>query len=150
MEELAHTLYTLQNQENNRLTALKRQLSTVKQNINHILDAIQSGIVLDSTKQRLMDLEEQQTSLTITITQEEIKRPTLTKEEILFGIHKFRQCDITTQEGKKRLLDCFINSVFIFDNYAIVPCNFKEEKTRITVEDIENSDFGDFVKRQKK
>lgn len=56
-----------------------------------MLNAIQSGIVLDSTKKRLAELEERKKELTIEITQEQIKRPALTKEQISFGIHKFRK-----------------------------------------------------------
>ncbi len=149
MNELAYTLYNLQKQESSRLNALQSQLVTIEQGIENMLNAIQNGIVLESTKQRLMDLEEQKKTISIEITQEQIKRPNLTKEEILFGIHKFRQCDITTQEGKERLIDSFVNSVFLFDDYALITCNFKEETMKITFEDIENSDFGDFVKRQK-
>lgn len=85
MEELAHRLYDLQKQENNILNALQIQLAEVEQGIENMLNAIQSGIVLDSTKKRLADLEERQKELTIEITQEQIKRPTLTKEQILFG-----------------------------------------------------------------
>ena len=77
------------------------------------------------------------------------KRRALTKEQILFVIHKFRKCDITTKEGKKRLIDSFVNSIYLFDDYALVTCNFKERTTKIMFDDIENSGFGDFVKRQK-
>ena len=105
--------------------------------------------MLDSTKKRLADLEERKKELTIEITQEQIKRPALTKEQILFGIHKFRKCDISTKEGKERLIDCFVNSVYLFDDYALITCNFKEGTTKITLDDIQNSDFGDFVKTQK-
>ena len=53
------------------------------------------------------------------------------------------------QEGKKRLIDCFVNSVYLFDEYALVVCNFKEGTTKVMIEDIEDSDFGDFVEMQK-
>ena len=149
MEELAYRLYALQNRESNLLTALQIQLKEVEQGIENMLNAIQNGIVLDSTKKRLAELEERQKELTIEITQEQIKRPALTKEQILFGIHKFRKCDISTKDGKERLIDCFVNSVYLFDDYALVTCNFREGTTKITFDDIENSDFGDFVKAQK-
>ena len=149
MDELAYRLYNLQNEENGILTALNARLSEVEQGIENMLNAIQSGILLESTKRRLAELEEQQRELMIEITQEQIKRPTLTREQILFGIHKFRDCDISTKEGKERLIDCFVNSVYLFDEYALITCNFREGTTKITIEDIENSDFGDFVKKQK-
>ena len=42
-----------------------------------------------------------------------------------------------------------MNSVYLFDEYALITCNFREGPTKITIEDIENSEFGDFVKKQK-
>ncbi|MBQ7879906.1 MAG: recombinase family protein, partial [Clostridia bacterium] len=81
-------------------------------------------------------LEERQKELTIEITQEQIKRPALTKEQILFGIHKFRKYDISTKDGKERLIDCFVNNVYLFDDYALITCNFKEGTTKITLDDI--------------
>lgn len=59
MKELAYALYNLQKQESSRLNALQSQLVTIEQGIENMLNAIQNGIVLESTKQRLMDLEEQ-------------------------------------------------------------------------------------------
>ncbi len=149
MDELAYTLYNLQNQETNHIFALKKQLDEVEQGINNMLDAIQSGVVLSSTKQRLADLEEKQKSLTVAITEEEIKSPALTKEQILFGLHKFRKYDISKMESKEKLLSSFVNSVHLFEDYALITCNFKGATVKISLEDIENSDFGDVLKRQK-
>ena len=149
MEELSHRLYNLQKGGSNILKALQTQLSEVKQGIENMLNAIQNGIVLDSTKQRLSELEERQRSLTVEIAQEEIKSPFLTKDEILFGILKFRNCDVDTKEGKAQLLDCFVNKVYLFDDYALIICNFKDDTTKVSLNDLEDSDFGDFVKTQK-
>lgn len=149
MEELTHRLYNLQSQESNLLGALKTQLAEVEKGIDNMLNAIQNGIVLDSTKKRLSELEEKQKGLTVEIIQEQMKKPTLTKEQISFGIYKFRNCDISTKEGKERLINSFVNSVYLFDDYALVTCNFKEETMKVTLEDIEDSGFGDFVKAQK-
>ena len=117
--------------------------------IDNMLDAIQKGIILDSTKKRLADLEERQKELQIEITQEQIKRPALSREQILFGLTKFRKSDLTTQEGKQRLIDSFVNRIYLFDDYAIITCNYKDGEEKITFEDIENSEFGELIKGQK-
>ena len=44
-------------------------------------------------------LESKQKELEIAILQEKIKKPFLTKEQIRFGIEKFKKLDISTQEG---------------------------------------------------
>ena len=39
--------------------------------------------------------------------------------------------------------------MYLFDDYALITCNFKEETMKVSLEDIEGSDFGNFVKAQK-
>ena len=131
------------------LNALQEQLAETEISIDNMLNAIQKGIILDSTKTRLADLEERQKALQIEITQEQIKRPTLTRAQILFYLTKFRKLDLTTQEGKQRLIDGFVNRIYLFDDYAIITCNYKDGEEKITFEDIENSELGEFIKAQK-
>ena len=149
MEQLSYRLYDLQQRESSILNALQTQLAETERAIDNMLDAIQKGIILDSTKKRLADLEERQKALQIEITQEQIKRPALTREQILFGLTKFRKLDLTTQEGKQRLIDGFVNRIYLFDDYAIITCNYKEGEEKITFEDVENSELGEFIKEQK-
>ena len=113
-----------------------------------MLDAIQQGIVLESTKKRLSDLENRKKQLEIDIAQEEIKNPLLTREQIEFGLTRFRNLDISTQRGKQTLIDSFVNAIFLFDDYAIVTCNYKDGEEKITFEDIENSELGDYIKNK--
>ena len=56
---------------------------------------------------------------------------------------------MTENESKWRLISHFVNGVYLFDDYALIVCNFKEGTTKTTLEAIEDSDFGDFVKSQK-
>lgn len=116
--------------------------------IENMLNAIQQGIVLDSTKKRLSDLENRKKELEIEIAQEQIKHPVLTREQILFGLTKFRKLDLSTQKGKQMLIDGFVNTIYLFDDYAIITCNYKDGEERITFEDIESSELGEFIKNK--
>lgn len=106
-----------------------------------MLNAIQQGIILDSTKKRLSDLEEQKKKLEIELLQEQIKKPLLTKEQILFGITKFRTLDLSTRQGRQTLIDSFVNAIYLYDDYALVTCNYKDGSLRISLEEIEGSDL---------
>lgn len=148
MEQLSYRLYDLQMQSSTILPALQQQLTDVENGINNMLDAIQKGIVLDSTKKRLSDLETRKKELEIEIAQEQIKRPVLTREQIYFGLTKFRKLDLSTQKGKQMLIDGFVNAIYLFDDYAIITCNYKDGEERITFEDIENSELGEYIKNK--
>ena len=148
MEQLSYKLYDLQMQSSTILPALQQQLADVESGIDNMLNAIQQGIVLDSTKKRLSDLENRKKELEIEIAQEQIKRPILTREQIHFGLTKFRKLDLSTQKGKQTLIDGFVNAIYLFDDYAIITCNYKDGEEKITFEDIESSELGEFIKNK--
>ena len=58
-----------------------------------------------------------------------------------FYILQFRKVDTNTLEGRKRLIDGFVNSVVVYDDYILVTFNYKEGTERITFEQIERSDL---------
>lgn len=63
MEQLADSLYNLQLAEDSAILQMKERLAEIEKGIENMLNAIQQGIVLDSTKKRLPDLEEQKKAL---------------------------------------------------------------------------------------
>ena len=58
--------------------------------------------------------------------QEKIKKPFLTKEQIRFGIEKFGKLDISTKEGKQRLIDGFITAIYVYDDKIKFTFNYKD------------------------
>ena len=61
---------------------------------------------------------------------------------------KFRKLDLSTQKGKQTLIDGFVNAIYLFDDYAIITCNYKDGEEKITFEDIESSELGEFIKNK--
>ena len=148
MEQLSYKLYDLQMHGSSILPALQAQLSDVESGIDNMLNAIQQGIVLESTKKRLSDLENRKKELEIEIAQEQIKHPLLTREQIEFGLTRFRKLDLSTQKGRRAIIDGFVNTIYLFDDYAIITCNYKEGEEKITFEDIEDSELGNYIKNK--
>ncbi len=87
--------------------------------------------------------------MTIELAEAEIKSPLLTQEQILFGLTKFRKLDLNTKIGKQTLIDGFIHKIFLYDDYALITCNYKDGTDKITFEDIEESDVSKALKAQK-
>ena len=144
VDYLTDRIYILQWEENPRIPRLKEQLDETEKRISNVMDAIEQGIITDSTKDRLAQLESKKKELEITILQEKIKKPFLTKEQIRFGIEKFRKLDITTQDGKRRLIDGFVNSIYLFDDKVTLTFNFKDGTQTVYLSDVEaakNSDI---------
>lgn len=141
LEAIAGMVLEVQARENTSLPVLKEQLVQAEQGIQNMLNAIQQGISTPSTKQRLEELEETKERLTVSILQEELQKPRLSKEQILFFLHRFRDIDTTKQEHRQRLVDSFVNAVYVYDDKIILTFNYQDGTETITLDDINGSDL---------
>ena len=102
-----------------------------------MLNAIQMGVLTPSTKERLEALEKQKEDLKISILQAELQKPRYTKEQIVRWISQFKYGDADSIEYRKRIIDTFVNAVFLFDDKLVITYNFKGGTETITLKDIE-------------
>ena len=141
VEYIADAVMDLQGKESSELPALRKQLEETERGITNMLNAIQMGIINQSTKQRLDELEERKKDIELHIIQEEIKKPLLSREDVTFWICRFRKLDVSKLDERRRLIDSFVNSVTIFDDHILITFNYKEGETRLDFSDIESSDL---------
>lgn len=71
-------------QDTSVLTSLKDNLKETNKKLKNLLSAIEQGIITSSTKERLEELENDRKIIEGQIIKEEIKKPFLTKERIIF------------------------------------------------------------------
>ena len=141
MEQITDRLLALQGQESFDLRLLQKQLKEAEKGIENMLNAIQMGIVTASTKQRLDELEEQKTRLEQQIITEQIKNPALTREQITFFLDQYKKTDIHDEAQRQRLIDCFVNAVFVYDDKIVLTFNYKDGAKTITLDDVNSSDL---------
>ena len=55
-----------------------------------------------------------------------MQRPLLTREQVIFWIHRFRALDITKPEQRQRLIDSFVNAIYLYDDKLVITFNYKE------------------------
>ena len=138
---IANMVLDVQARENTSLPVLKAQLAQTEQGIQNMLNAIQQGIFTASTKQRLEELEATKERLTVSILQEELQKPHLSREQILFFLQCFRAIDTTKQEQRQRLIDSFVNAVYVYDDKIILTFNYQDGTETITLDNINGSDL---------
>lgn len=136
---LATKAFELHEKESSELPLLRKQLEETEKGIENMLNAIQAGILNDSTKKRLDDLEGLKSELEANIIKEEIRKPTYTFEQIHFYIMSFRDVDTDTLKGRKTLVDHFVNSIVVYDDKILINLNYKKGSKQISFEEIENS-----------
>jgi len=120
-------LYKKQNEENTAIKHLLKQRESLKKSTSNIISAIEQGIITDSTKQRLIDLESQIKQLDFDISQEQLRlMASLTIEDIeKFLNEKF--CENTDDiEIRKCLINTFVKHVIVYPNKIIINYNFTD------------------------
>jgi DNA invertase Pin-like site-specific DNA recombinase len=139
IETIADRAIEALNTESSILPSLRKQYAEIQRGIDNMLNAIQQGIITSSTKERLEKLEQQKSEIAVQITKEEMCRPTLTKEQIVFWFERFRKLNTNKLEHRRRLIDSFINSIYLYDDRMVITFNYKDRSKTITMEEIENS-----------
>ena len=139
LDKTADKILELQKRENITLPMLKRQLAEAERGIENMLNAIQQGILTQSTKSRLDQLEATKSDIEIKILQEEIETPLLSKEHIMFWLHKFRGIDVAKLEHRKMLIDTFVNSIFLYDDRLVITFNNREDAKDVILEEVEEA-----------
>ena len=73
------------------------------------------------------------------IAKERIKHPTFSQEQFKFALQKFRNLDITDQEGKRRIIDTFINAIYVYDDSFKIIYNGSGKEEAIGKDVLESS-----------
>ena len=141
LEKIADRIMEIQGKENTVLPMLRKQYADIQRGIDNLLNAIQQGIITSSTKKRLEDLEKQKNDISVQIIKEKMSKPLLTKEQILFWFHRFRKYNTRRLDHKRRLIDSFINTIYLYDDKMVITFNYKDGAETISLNEIENSDL---------
>ena len=139
VDDVAALVVTEQDRENTDLPALQNQLAQTERGIENLLNAIQQGIFTASTKQRLDELEAAKEELTVRILQEKIAKPRMTEEEVRFWICRFRELDTTKEEHRQRLIDSFVNAVYVYDDNILLIYNYKDGQETVPLKEANDS-----------
>lgn len=145
ISEIADSVVRLQDKENIAVPLLKKQLAEIEKGIENVLNAIQQGLLSSSTKKRLDELEQQKEELEANIAHEEIMQCVLTRDQIMFWLMRMKNLNLTLPEHKRRLVDTFLNSVYLFEdeNKAVITFNCREGANTIAL----SNDGGSDIKR---
>lgn len=137
IERIADAILDLQEQEDTTLPALEKQLAECEKGIENLLNAIQAGIFTSSTKDRLLQLEEQKESLKASILQAQLERPKYSRQYIIDWISRFKHGNIHDKDYRKAIIDISVNSVYVYDDKLVFTYNFKDGNQTLTLREIE-------------
>lgn len=108
------------------LNSLRQRKKDIEKSISNLMAAIEAGIITPTTKNRLMELEEEKEALEVQITREEIKKPDITEEHVRFWLEGFAHGDITDKDFQIRLINTFLHSAYLYNDKIILIYNFTD------------------------
>lgn len=98
------------------LDGLQGELKDIKKKLKNLMTAIEQGMITSTTKERLEELELEKNEVEAKIAREEMKKPLLTKERIMYWLVSFKSGDINDVDYRRRVIDTLVNSVYVYDD----------------------------------
>ena len=125
--------YGKKRKNESELGILEEQLRDVKKAIKNLLAAIEAGIITETTKSRLLELEGEQSKLSarIAITKSEI--PEVNKEDIIVWLESFRDGEIRSKKYQAKLFDTFLLAVYLYEDNIKLVFNFTGKNSFVDV-----------------
>ena len=140
IEEIAERTfqyYSSEHQENSYVNTLRAELKKVEASISNLVKAVEAGLFSAATKERMDKLEQQRTSLEAAIAETELVCSfKLTKESIRYFLLQFRNYDFEDRECQKRIIDTFINAVYVYEDRITITYNYSGDQRIVSLEEL--------------
>ena len=129
---------------NERIKDLEKRQAKVERDIKKLFDimiATDSKAIMQNCESKIKELELQQTDLEIDIAKLKVANTIrYTKTDILAWLKAFTNGDLFDMDFRRRIIDVFINSIYIYDNKVIIYYNIKDGKQISYIEMLESTD----------
>lgn len=133
-------LYQKEDEDTAEADAMKAELDSAEKGLTNLMKAAEAGMPYDLIQSRVAELTAQRDQLKRALAERELsKGPVLTRDHILFFLEKFRDGDVRDANCQKRLIETFVNSVFLYEDRVVIAYNYSGENNTVTIEDIKKS-----------
>ena len=123
---------------------LEKELAGVNASIDRLINAVEAGMFNDRMKTRMDELNAQKAQITASMAELELASGfRLTRDHIAFFLRQFRDADMSNRACQKRLIQTFVNAVFVYDDQIKIVFNYAGESNTVTLETVENLDIVD-------
>lgn len=141
VQHIADRVMLVQTEESTILPVLRQQLAETERGIDNMLNAIQQGIITESTQHRLQELEDAKKQTELHILQEQLQNSIIPREDITSWIYKFRELNMKSIKARRLLIDSFVNSVILYEDRILIVFNYKDGEEMIKFSDFPGSDM---------
>ena len=114
------------------LISLQSQLKDVEKSLSNIISAIEQGIITPTTKERLLQLEQEKENILCGISREEyaIRKPKVDAQSVKNWLNSFKKGKIHDKKFQEKIIQTFVNKVIIYDDDKItIVYNYTDDNT---------------------
>ena len=130
IHRLAESVYSVHQKETedfSQIKLLEKKLAATKKAQANVVKAIEQGIILDVTKNRLQELDQEITTIESEIEKEKARTYTyLSVEQIEAYFYKYVYEDVEDNAVRKMLVSAFVREVFLYPDKVVVTFNFTD------------------------
>ena len=135
--------YQSQHADDETKKALQLKLSEIETATRNIMKAIEAGIFNDATKKRMDELDIQKSEIESELAGIELQQTIkISRDYVLFFLTELRKGDTKSPEFQQRLIDTFVNAVFVYDDKITIAFNYSTDGEIVTFEDVESFENG--------
>lgn len=128
--------YLQTDNDREKIEQLQKELMAIDRGIENLvltLERVQSPAVID----RLEALEAQKAAINKTIADIDLAAGyKLTKDRIRYFLYQFRDYDLNERAAQRRLIEVFINAIYVYDDNVKIVFNFKGGTKIITLTEL--------------
>ncbi|MCM1439203.1 MAG: recombinase family protein [Roseburia sp.] len=136
-----------QSSSKDEIAGMEDELADARKAVKNVMAAIEQGIFTTSTKDRLVELETQISTLeqTILLAKSAREQGLIEKERIIWSLEQFRDGHIESKDYQKRLIDTFVRAVYLWDDKIEIHYYYAGEKDtlKFKIEKSESAEGGD-------
>lgn len=115
------------------LDALEAEFAENKKTTKNIMTAIEQGVFTATTKDRLLELEFEASSLERIIAMAKAANQPLEKEKFVFFLEDMRNGDPRTKAYQKKLIDTFVKAVYLRDDKIRIDYYYAGKKNSVSL-----------------
>lgn len=125
--------YQRNNETKFEVQTLKQRLSEVEVALKNVMAAIEAGIITQTTKARLEELEEEKRRLTNSLAAVQETADDISRPEIVAALKMFQEGNVEDKSYQEALIDTFLIRVYVYDDKLKFIFNLggKEKPTEI-------------------
>ena len=125
--------YNERKEAESKVGVLEDQLAGTERGIKNIMSAIEQGVITETTKSRLVELESERATIKAKIAAARADIVTIIRDDIISGLEMFRDGDVHDKKYQARLFDTFLVAVYVYDDDLRLVFSFSGNKNTIQI-----------------